>query len=86
MVAGERILVSLTNICANPDVFYYAIKLYLVALNAFLSESAEHTDSVSNYVTKIKDLFVTWFKTPSAGFEDSFGGKNGKKIKTEIKV
>lgn len=91
MVAAKRILVKLANICTNNSdhiaVFYSTIKLYLVALSANISESTEQAENnVSKYMDDVYQLFKEWFEKPSAGFEDFFGGKNGKKIKNEIKV
>ena len=89
MVAAKRILVNLTNVCVNnPDdiaVLNWTIKLYLVSLSVYITESDGHAE-LSSHITNIQEPFVTWFGKPSTGFEDYFGGKNGKRIKNEIKV
>ena len=57
-----------------------------MTLSACASNTAEDEKNVSGYVTDVSEHFVAWFKKPSMGFEENFGGKNGKKIKNEIKV
>ena len=90
MDATKRALVKLADVCGSSPhhiaVFSWTIKLYLVTLNAFASNSAEHEQNVSGHVTDVSEQFVAWFKKPSMGVGDYFGGKSGKKIKDEIKV
>ena len=90
MDATKRALFKLTDVCGSSPhhiaVFSWTIRLYLMTLSAYTSNTAEHEKNVSSYVTDVSKHFVAWFKKPSLGFEDSFGGKNGKKIKNEIKV
>ena len=90
MVAAKRILAKLASICDNSSdhatLFYWSIKFCLVALNVHVSMPDDHTETVSSYVTDVKKSFTEWFRKPSIGFEDYFGGKNGKMIKKEIKV
>ena len=88
MVAAKRILVKLANICVNtPDnisLFYWSIKLYLVALSAYISKSDGPGENVSSEITNVQTSFMAWFS--STEFRDYFGGKDGKMIKNEIKV
>ena len=90
MDATKRALVKLADVCGSSPhhiaVFCWTIKLYLVTLSAYASDSAEQEKSISSYVTNVCEHFVAWFKKPSMGFEDCFGGKSGKRIKNEIKV
>ena len=90
MDAAKRTLTKLADICGssshNIAVFSWTIKLYLVTLSAYASDLAEHEQNVSSYINDVSKHFIVWFKKPSMGFEDCFGGKSGKKIKSEIKV
>ena len=90
MVAAKRILVKLASICENSSdhttLFYWSIKFCLVALNVHLSKPDDHAENAPNYITNVKISFMEWFRKPSIGLEDYFGGKNGKMIKKEIKV
>ena len=90
MVAAKRILVKLASICENSSdhttLFYWSIKFCLVALSVHMSKPDDHTDNVYSYVTEVKTYFMEWFIKPSIGYEDYFGGKNGKMIKKEVEV
>lgn len=91
MIAAKNILVKLASICSQDQipVLYCTTQLYMVALSAYVHPvpvSAEHREKVSNCIADIQKHFVSWFNNPRSGFEDSFGGKNGKKMKNEIKV
>ena len=90
MVAAKRILARLVIICENSSdhltLLYRSIKFCLIALNVHVSKPDDHTEIVFSYVTEVKAYFMEWFRNPSIGFEDYFGGKSGKMIKKEIKV
>ena len=88
MVAAKRTLNNLANIYNNSPnhiaALHWAIKLYFVALSAYMT--SERGENVSSYINDAQTTFIAWFKNPSTGFEDYFGGKNGDNIKNEIKV
>lgn len=88
MVAAKRTLDNLAKNCvSHPDhiaALYWGIKLCFVALSGYITSETEKT--VSTYITDVQKTFIAWFKNPSTGFEDYFGGKNGNNIKNEIKV
>ena len=87
MVAAERTLDNLANIYNNTPghiaALYWSIKLYFVALNAYLTSKME--ENVSSYIANAQRTFIAWFKCPATGFGDYFGGEDGN-IKNEIKV
>ena len=88
MVAAKRTLDNLANTYNNHldhiAALHWAIKLYFVALSAYIT--SEREENVSSYITDAQTTFIAWFKNPSTGFEDYFGGKDGNNIKKEITV
>ena len=87
MVAAERILVKLAKICVNStdniSVFYWSMKLCLIALSGYISKTDSLGENGSSTITDIQTSFMAWFQSR---FGDYFGGKKGKMIKNEIKV
>ena len=92
MLATNKILGKLAEICDNtPDhtaILLMTIKLYLSALSAYYKSSqlANNDEQVTNCVTDAQVCVIKWLLKPEVGLGDYFGGKNGKKIKNEIKV
>ncbi|XP_065899490.1 E3 ubiquitin-protein ligase rnf213-alpha-like isoform X3 [Dysidea avara] len=92
MLATNKILGKLAEICDNtPDhtaILLMTIKLYLSALSAYYKSSqlANNDEQVTNCVTDAQVCVIKWLLKPEVGLGDYFGGKNGKKIKNEIKL
>ena len=61
--------------------------MYLYALNAYTAGvSSEAKKIITDEVTDLQVYLLEWVRNPDIGFGDHFGGKNGSKIKDEIKV
>ena len=92
MAAANKALAKFASICINCPhdvaVLFWTIRLYFVTLSGStcISDSAEHAENVSSYISDIQKPFLAWFNKPSIGFQDIFGGNKGIKIKDEIKV
>jgi len=92
MVATNEILHKLVEICHNTAdhtaVLLMTIKLYLSALSAYCrsSQLIDNDVQITSFVTDAQVCVIRWLLKPEIGLGDYFGGKNGKKIKEEIKV
>lgn len=79
------------NICSSAqesiEVLYFSLKLYLYALSAYVSGMGDETKQIiAEHIKDAQAYLVSWLHRPDIGFGRHFGGKNGNKIKDEIKV
>jgi len=92
MLATNNILSKLAEICHNTfdhtAILLMTIKLYLSALSAYCKSSqlVDNDVQVTGHVTDAQVCVIKWLLKPNIGFGEYFGGKNGKKIKEELKV
>ena len=67
--------------------FYVILKLYVFALNTFLRKIRnKQAENLSQHVTDAQICIRKWIQKHSFGYDETFGGKNGDKIKNEIDV
>ena len=79
------------NICTNAQenikVLYFALKFYLYALNNYASGVGnEAKQIISDHINDAQAYLRGWLRRPDVGFGYKLGGKNGNKIKEEVKV
>ena len=71
----------------NIRVVYFSLKLYLYALSYYTSGVGDEAKQiVTNYINDVQAYLVGWLCRHDIGFGNKFGGKNGNKIKDEVKV
>ena len=81
----------MTKICSNTHenikVLLVSLKLCLCALTAYASRvRTEPKKIIIQCLSYVGIHLVEWLQRPNINFGDHFGGKNGSKIKEEIKV
>ena len=81
----------MTNICSsipeNIEVLYFSLKLYLYSLSAYASGVGNEAEPIIiEFIKDAQAYLVSWLAQPEVDFGSYFGGKNGSKIKDEIKV
>ena len=92
MIAAKHILQKITAVCSSKqeehvEVLYCSLKMYLYALNAYTAGvGSEAKQIITEQVTDLQVCLLQWVQSSDIGFGDRFGGKNGSKIKDEIKV
>ena len=76
-----------TSTQENITVLYFALKFYLYALNNYVSGVGDEAKQIiSDYINDAQAYLVGWLHKPNIGFGYKLGGKNGNKIKDEVKV
>jgi len=79
------------KICSNTQegivMLCSSIKLYLHALSTYTSgiDDDDATQATIEYMVDVQAYLASWLQKPD-GFGNYFGGKNGSKIRDEVKV
>ena len=79
------------NICTsaqgNITVLYFSLKFYLYALSNYASGVGnEAKQIITDYIDDAQACLLGWLHRPEIDFGHKLGGKNGTKIKDEVKV
>ena len=91
LIAAKRILNKMTSICSsgpeNIEVLHFSLKLVLYALNAYASGVGDDAKQIiKEHILDVQAYLVNWLNRPEVEFGSHFGGKNGNKMKVEVKV
>ena len=66
---------------------YFALKFYLYALNNYASGVGDEAKQIiTDYINDAQAYLRGWLHRPDIGFGHKLGGKNGNRIKEEVKV
>lgn len=91
MVAAKRILNKMINVCTiaqgNITVLYFSLKFYLYALNNYAPGVGDEAKQIiTDHISDAHTCLLGWLRRTDIGFGHKLGGKNGNKIKEEVKV
>ena len=91
LIAAKRMLNKMIKICSNAQenfkVLHLSLKLYLYALSHYTSGvNGNAKQIIADYINDVKAYLEEWMHRPDISFGIRFGGKNGNKIKDEVKV